>query len=553
MKTSIVILTYNQLHHTLLCIDSIRKYTDKGTYEIITVDNHSTDGTAEWLKNQEDIRTIFNSKNVGFPKGCNQGMDIAQGDNILLLNNDVIVTPNWLSNLETCLYSSQDIGAVGVVTNSCSNFQTIPVHYKSTEEMLTFAEKHNVSNKGQWEERLRLIGFCMLIKKEVVDKIGLLDERFSPGNFEDDDYSFRIRKAGYRLILCKDTFIHHFGSASFSKSQNEFGGILNINRKKFLDKWGFDAWSSVNIHHELINFIDAPLSKKINVLEIGCSSGATLLQIKNKYKNAHVFGIDTNSEVLEITNTFADVRCMDIEKEKLPYEEEFFDYIIMANILEHLLDPWNTLKSLRKYLKKDGEIFASIPNIMHFSTIKNLLNGSWNYDNHEAPTRFFSLDGIQKMFGNANYSVRTINGAITSLNEEDKNLIHSYNQITGKDSTNQYQIQCFFIKARNTGISPEEKTEIKFLLRRIENDISMKENTELLIEMIHEGLNLNTVMEQVHDHIIKKEKVLNQIALYLCENNMFDYAEFFLSKAFKMDCQNVETQKLLKMIEGGKP
>ncbi|MFZ5969494.1 MAG: glycosyltransferase [Bacillota bacterium] len=265
MKTSIVILTFNQLHYTKLCIDSIRKYTDKGTYEIIVVDNHSTDGTVEWLEKQDDIQTIFNDENLGFPKGCNQGMQMAQGGNILLLNNDVIVTPHWLSNLTMCLYSSNTIGAVGAVTNNCSNFQTIPITYKTIEEMIPFAEKNNISNKDQWEERPRLIGFCMLMKKEVVEKIGLLDERFSPGNFEDDDYCFRMRKAGYKLMLCKDAFIHHFGSASFSKSSQEFNNILALNRKKFIDKWGFDAWSPAYMNHGLIYPIGEPASKEADM------------------------------------------------------------------------------------------------------------------------------------------------------------------------------------------------------------------------------------------------------------------------------------------------
>ena len=105
--TSIVILTYNKLNYTKKCIESIRKYTCKESYEIIVVDNASTDGTIEWLKTQSDIITIFNKENLGFPKGCNQGIKIAKGDEVLLLNNDVIVTPKWLINLLEALYSSE--------------------------------------------------------------------------------------------------------------------------------------------------------------------------------------------------------------------------------------------------------------------------------------------------------------------------------------------------------------------------------------------------------------------------------------------------------------
>lgn len=238
--TSIIILTYNKLDYNKLCIESIRQYTEPGSYEIIVIDNHSTDGTVEWLQCQEDISLILNSENIGFPAGCNQGIKAANGDSILLLNNDTIVTPNWLSNLKKCLCSSSNIGAVGAVTNSCSNFQSVVCEYSSIKEMIRFAQQFNNSSPELWENRARLVGFCMLMRTDVVNQIGLLDETFSPGNFEDDDYSLRIRNAGYRLVLCWDTFIHHFGSVSFGEQAVQFSNLLESNRRKFIEKWGLD-------------------------------------------------------------------------------------------------------------------------------------------------------------------------------------------------------------------------------------------------------------------------------------------------------------------------
>lgn len=236
--TSIIILTFNKLDYNKLCIESIRQYTEQDSYELIVVDNNSTDGTVEWLQCQQDIRLILNSENVGFPAGCNQGIKVAQGNSILLLNNDTIVTPHWLDNLKKCLFSSSDIGAVGAVTNSCSNFQSIPCDYLSIKDMIRFSRHVNTSNPEQWENRARLVGYCMLIKVEVISKIGLLDERFSPGNYEDNDYSLRIRNAGYRLVLCRDAFIHHFGSVSFGEKAAQFDRVLKTNKEKFKEKWG---------------------------------------------------------------------------------------------------------------------------------------------------------------------------------------------------------------------------------------------------------------------------------------------------------------------------
>ncbi|MBZ9686396.1 glycosyltransferase [Clostridium estertheticum] len=357
MITSIVILTHNKLKYTKLCIESIREYTDKNNYEIIVVDNHSTDGTVNWLNNQRDIKSIFNEEGLGFPKGCNQGINIAEGDNILLLNNDVVVTPNWLMNLNKCLYSSEDIGAVGAVANRCPYYQQISIKYNNVEEMVYFAEKYNISDKNKWVERLKLIGFCISIKREVIEKVGLLDERFTPGNFEDDDYSLRIRKAGYRLMLCKDTFIHHYGSVTFGENPYEYSKILKINQKKFEEKWGFN-WENY-ISYEIIKLIDKPKSQEFNVLEIGCGCGANLLEIKNIFKNANVYGIESNKNAGEIARDFAKVIIGNIVNCELSYQDKFFDYMIFSSADMNLNDSPEILKFVRSHLKGGGQILIN--------------------------------------------------------------------------------------------------------------------------------------------------------------------------------------------------
>ncbi|WP_312562177.1 glycosyltransferase, partial [Anaerospora sp.] len=135
MKTSIIIWTYNKLNYLRQCIESIRTYTDVEKYELIIIDDNSADGTLEWLKSQSDLIIIFHEQGMGYLKGYNKGIEMASGDNILLLDNDVIVSHGWLDNLITCLYSNEEIGAVGPVTNNCAYAQAIPVSYQSMDEM----------------------------------------------------------------------------------------------------------------------------------------------------------------------------------------------------------------------------------------------------------------------------------------------------------------------------------------------------------------------------------------------------------------------------------
>ncbi|AJQ26100.1 glycosyltransferase [Pelosinus fermentans] len=451
INTSIIILTYNKLEYTKSCIESIRQYTAPISYELIVVDNHSTDGTVEWLKEQDDIYTIYNSVNLGFPKGCNQGIAIARGMNILLLNNDVIVTYNWLNNLLMTLYSVNDIGAVGPVTNNCANSQSISVPYHSINEMHQFALQYNISQQAYWEERLKLIGFCLLIKKEVVDKIGLLDEIFSPGNYEDDDYSARIREAGYRLLLCRDTFIHHFGGASFKDWSEEYIQLLKQNRKKFEGKWGYNSQYSSFIRQEIIDLIDVSPDAKIRVLDVGCACGATLLQVKNQYKEAELYGIELNPYAAKSANSFAQMLIADIETVELDYPLEFFDYIILGDVLEHLQNPWEILMRLYKHLAPGGKILASIYNIMHFSVIQSLLQGNWSYESEgildKAHLRFFTFSEIHKMLLQTGFSDIQYRATRLDVSEKEQGFVDTIATLTNDILVDQFTVYKYIVKA----------------------------------------------------------------------------------------------------------
>ncbi|MGG3738364.1 glycosyltransferase [Aeribacillus pallidus] len=516
MKTSIIILTHNQLDYTKQCIESITKYTKEGSYEIIIVDNHSTDGTVEWLKQQNNIKVIFNNENLGFPKGCNQGIEMATGENILLLNNDTIVTKNWLDNLLTCLYSSDDIGAVGPVTNSAAYYSTIPVNYTSIDEMHQFAASYNVPNPDKWEERLKLIGFCMLIKKEAFDKVGLLDERFTPGNFEDDDYSVRLRKAGYRLLLCKDTFIHHYGSISWKKDVNTYSRVLTENEKKFKEKWGTDS-NSYRIDYEMVELITASKEKAIQVLHIGCGSGGTLLKVKHEYPLAQLYGIENNSFSVEEASRFANV-MNSFEDEEI--QERKFDVILFSDG-NFKLDE-SLLKFVAEHLNKNGIFIAKIPNIGHYLVIQELLNGG----NPVVNRNMYSFSQIEHLLKDAGFKI-SISGLKPFISDNQKQVI---NQI---------------IAVRGDGIRPMLESSYFLVSGQLENgqllDLLDKfvSGQKVLEELNHyptESI-IATIKENYHSSVT----ILNQIAI---ENFAAGYHEHvlpYLQTAFEKEPDNTDT------------
>jgi GT2 family glycosyltransferase len=233
--TSIVIPVWNGLQDTIACLHSLRTHTPEA-HEIIVIDNGSTDGTAEWLAAQTDIIVGRNEDNLGFPRACNQGMELATGDQVLLLNNDVILTPGWLRRMIEAL-REPGIGMVGPRSNNVSGAQVMQQFYRNVVELPAWAWDWSMRRIGERQPIGRLVGFCLLIGREVIEKVGLLDEQFGIGCYEDDDYCRRVEAAGYRLVIANDAFVHHHGSRTFVREGVDYTALMAQNAEAYRQKW----------------------------------------------------------------------------------------------------------------------------------------------------------------------------------------------------------------------------------------------------------------------------------------------------------------------------
>ncbi len=240
-SVSIIIPVFNQFEYTKACIESIRRFTHI-PYEIIIIDDNSTDETSQAIQKEKDIRYYKNDENRGFPYSVNLGLLKALGKYCIVLNNDTVVTEGWVDKLVKYSNLHQNIGIIAPVTNYVSGPQLDKdANYDSIEKMHEYAAKVAIERENQLLEFPRVAFLCTLIKREVIEKIGGLDERFSPGNFEDDDFCLRAQLAGFKTIIAKDVFIHHFGSKSFKKDGSKaYNERIETNRKIFVDKWGSD-------------------------------------------------------------------------------------------------------------------------------------------------------------------------------------------------------------------------------------------------------------------------------------------------------------------------
>lgn len=241
-RATIVVITRNGLPYTRLCLTSLFENGWCPHDELIVVDNASADGTPEYLRELARanpwVRVVFNPQNRGFAAANNQGLALATGDLLVLLNNDTLAAPGWRDGLARWL-ETPAIGLVGPVTNRTCNEAQIDAPYATLGDMYAFAEARAREFRGQCTDLRMLAMFCVAFRREVLERIGPLDEHYGLGMFEDDDYAMRVRQAGYRIVCAEDLFIHHFGQASFGELclTGEYDRVFETNRRRFEAKW----------------------------------------------------------------------------------------------------------------------------------------------------------------------------------------------------------------------------------------------------------------------------------------------------------------------------
>lgn len=243
-KVSIITLCFNQLENsTKLFIESLYKFTDPELFELIIVNNNSTDGTFEYLENIKEaynnIKIIHNDKNLGYAGGNNQGLKIASGEYLFLLNNDLLFTPNWLQNMIKILDKNKKIGILAPMTNFCGLEKQLVKNAKSlTVENYINLYNQEIKADNTYSYNDKIIFFCCGMRRDIFEKVGFLDENFGMAWFEDDDYSLRVLYAGYKPAIANGIFVYHNHSQTSSKLYDSTSGkeIFEKNLRYFKSK-----------------------------------------------------------------------------------------------------------------------------------------------------------------------------------------------------------------------------------------------------------------------------------------------------------------------------
>jgi len=234
---TILILTYNCWRYTAQCINSIKERT-RAPNKILVIDNGSTDKTVHELRKNPTIFHVENSQNLGFGRGFNVGMELVDTPFFVICNSDVVVTKNWLTKMILHINTDENLVALGPVSNYVSGPQLIrDIPYNNEATLEAFARERVKLIPKPLRYFHRIVFFCTLFKSVVMQKIGLLDERFEIGNFEDDDYCMRIALAKLRAAIDDTVFIHHYGSQSFRENEIDYKKTMELNKRKFMQKW----------------------------------------------------------------------------------------------------------------------------------------------------------------------------------------------------------------------------------------------------------------------------------------------------------------------------
>lgn len=253
INVSIILISWKMKDLLKKCLESIYKFTDGICFEIILIDNNSLDGTSEMIKNEfPSIKLITNNRNKGVAPARNQGLKIAQGKYVLILDADMELTENSLLQLYNFMESNKSCGLVGcklvdtdlALQYSCKRFPTITSLLSRRLEIFNFVKNSKTLNyhlMKDWNHKSivevdYVIGACQFFRKEIIDKIGYYDDKIFYGP-EDLDFCLRIWRIGYKVCYYPLTSIIHYEQRITKKnlfstiSFKHFLGILYIFKK----------------------------------------------------------------------------------------------------------------------------------------------------------------------------------------------------------------------------------------------------------------------------------------------------------------------------------
>lgn len=383
-EVSIFVPAKDKLDYTRRCIESIIRETNQEeiSYELILINHGSRDETQGYFESIPGAKLLHFKENVRMMM-FSSALRVCEGRYMAFVSNDTVVTKDWLTLLHRCIQSDPSIISATPITPNTSNFQSIPEAYEDMEEMARFAAGYNHHDPSAWEQRSRILPVIALYDIEKVNAIGFGDRYFRTMEFWDDDFSLRSRRAGYRQILCRNVFCHHYGSITGREAQSK-ENTLQKGWELFIAKHGADPWENGAYYDypvcTRLRGMELPPEQQADVLGIDAGFGDTLLQIGNilrkSGKETRIDSVTTERQYADDLRALSRSFCLAKDEEAMrtwldqesPQRE--YDYIYLARPLERYMDWQALLDKLCVKLKPGGWLLFYLSNALYAGNLQ---------------------------------------------------------------------------------------------------------------------------------------------------------------------------------------
>lgn len=395
----IAIISENQIEYLKQSLEMLKLFSEIDTNSIIIIDYKSEDGTSDWLNSQNEYSFLLCNDNETYGEILNVVIkEFVENEDLLVVSPNYIVLPFSIDNLINETFEEK-IGALSPV--SCNQMLSSPNNYS---EAVDFASSYK--SEGRLEKTIGINPFLILLKDKLITENGSFNEGLKSPYSTITDYLLRG--------ITNDFSYYKMKTSLFFELKKQNASIHDLNHREDLvvlnGIWGMQ-YLNINPNLKLYN-VFPNIENDANILEVGCDCGANLLEIKNRYPTANLYGIELNPNAAKIANYFGKVVSGNIEDKNIDFNVKF-DIIIFADVLEHLRDPKATVNYCKDLLRSKGKIITCIPNLMHFSIMMDLIrNGNFTYDEvglmDHTHIHLFTYNEIINLFNDTGFKVTDI-------------------------------------------------------------------------------------------------------------------------------------------------